>query len=244
MRPLKHPSAERVLEAVLEQIPYLEKEMLALDSVVAPGDVCFDIGAAGGTYMYLLARKVGNSGQVYAFEPRPRSFRAIDRARRILKLGAVSVHCVGLADEQGSMEIVVPSWRGVPFTTRAYLASAYGKDAEQVPDGFTGVRPLTIPVTTIDRFVADHTIHRIDFIKADVEGAELAVLEGGRASIERWHPTILLEVEERHLGRYGKHPCDVVEFLTGYGYRMHAFSGGVLFPVDHVTSTENNYLFI
>ncbi|NIA25229.1 MAG: FkbM family methyltransferase [Gammaproteobacteria bacterium] len=232
------------MESVLEQIPYLEKEMLALDGVVAPGDVCFDIGAAGGTYTYLLARMAGPSGQVHAFEPRPRPYRAIERARRLLRMNTVSVHRVGLADEEGSMEILIPSWHGVPFTTRAFLASVHSKAAEQVPDGFTGLRSLTIPMTTVDRFVLDRTIRRIDFIKADVEGSELTLLEGARTSIERWHPAILLEIEERHLGRYGMHPREVVEFLTRYGYRMHAFADGVLAPVGEVTPSENNYLFL
>ncbi|GBE23155.1 MAG TPA: FkbM family methyltransferase [Actinobacteria bacterium] len=243
MRPLRFRWAERALEAVLEQIPHLEKEMLTLETLVAPGDVCFDVGAAGGIYMYLLARRTGPGGQVHAFEPRPRPYRAIGRARRLLGMDTVSVHRVGLADEKGSMEIRIPSWHGVQFTTRAFLASAHGRDAEQVPDGFTGLHSLTIPMTTIDHFVVDRTVRRIDFIKADVEGAELALLEGARTSIERWHPTILLEIEERHLGRYGKHPVEVVEFLTRYGYRMHVFADGVLSPVGEVTPSENNYLF-
>ncbi|NOY55605.1 MAG: FkbM family methyltransferase [Actinobacteria bacterium] len=229
---------------MLEQIPYLEKEMLVLETVVAPGDVCFDVGAAGGTYMYLLARRAGPSGQVHAFEPRSRSHRAIERARRLLGMHTVSVHRVGLADEEGSMEILIPSWHGVPFTTRAFLASAYGKDAEEVPDGFTDLHSLTIPMTTIDRFVVDKALHRIDFIKADIEGAELALLEGARTSIERWRPTILIEIEERHLARYGRHPVEVVEFLARHGYRMHAFADGELSPVGEVTPGENNYLFL
>jgi len=218
--------------------------MLVLETVVAPGDVCFDVGAAGGTYMYLLARRVGPSGEVHAFEPRPRPHRAIGRARRLLGMHTVSVHLVGLGDEEGSMDILIPSWLGVPFTTRAFLASAHGKEVEEVPDGFTGLRHLTIPMTTLDRFVVDRGVRRIDFIKADIEGAELALLEGARTSIERWHPTILLEIEERHLGRYGKHPVEVVEFLTRYGYRMHVFAGGELSPVGEVTPSENNYLFL
>ena len=244
MRPLRSGWAQRKLEAVLEQIPYLEKEMLTLEAVVSPGDVCFDIGAAGGIYMYLLARRAGPSGRVHAFEPRPRPCRAIGRAGRLLGMDTVSVHPVGFADERGSMEILIPSRHGVPFTTRAFLAPTHGRHAEQIPDGFTGMQSLTIPMTTIDHFVVDRTVRRIDFIKADVEGAELALLKGARMSIERWRPTILLEIEERHLGRYGKHPTEVVKFLTRYGYRMHVFADGELSPVPEVTPCENNYLFL
>jgi len=236
--------AQRKLEAVLEQIPHFEKEMLTLEAVVAPGDVCFDVGAAGGIYMYLLARRAGPSGRVHAFEPRPRPCRAIGRARRLLRMDTVSVHRVGFANERGAVEILIPSWHGVLFATRAFLAPTHGKDEKQIPDGFTSMRSLTIPMTTIDHFVVDGTVRRIDFIKADVEGAELALLKGARMSIERWRPTILLEIEERHLGRYGNHPTEVVEFLTGYGYQMHVFADGELSRVAEVTPCENNYLFL
>jgi FkbM family methyltransferase len=233
-----------IVEAILEQIPYLEKEMFALRMLVSPGDVCFDVGAAGGTYMWLLARRCAPDGRVYAFEPRPRSASAIERARRLLGLGNVSVHRFGLADREGSMTVLIPSWRGLRFTTRAYLASAYGVDAEAIPEGFTAVRPLTIPMTTIDQFVAEQGVERIDFIKADVEGAELAVMEGARQSIDRWHPTILLEIEDRHLGRYGRRATDVVQFMTERGYRMHTFGDGALRPTTEVVGHENNYLFL
>jgi FkbM family methyltransferase len=232
------------LEFVLEQVPYLEKEMLILGDLVSPGDVCLDVGAAGGTYMFLLARHAGAAGRVYAFEPRPRSSRAIALARRLLRLDTVSVHQVGLSDMEGIMRVLVPTWRGIPFTTRAYLASAYGHDADRVPDGFTSVRSLEIPTTTIDRFVAVEGLSRIDFIKADIEGAELSLLEGARDSIGRWHPTVLLEIEERHLGRYGKRASDVIEFMSGNGYRMYAFAEGALVPVEAVTEQENNYVFL
>jgi len=218
--------------------------MLSLRGLVSPGDVCFDVGAAGGTYMLLLSRLSGPSGKVYAFEPRPRSARAIERARRLLRLNRVSVHRVGLADSQGTMTVLIPSWKGLQFTTRAYLGSAYGVDANAIPKGFTGVRPMTIPMTTLDRFVADAGIERLDFIKADVEGAELAVMEGARHSIERWHPTVLLEIEDRHLGRYGRHATDVVGLMTEWGYRMLTFSDGELRPATEVVPDENNYVFL
>ncbi len=244
MSPLQLPWAERVLEFVLEQIPYLEKEMLALADVVQPGDVCFDVGAAGGTYAWLLARRVGPGGRVYAFEPRPRSHRAVAMAQRVLRQSTVSVHQVGLSDSQELKTILVPLWRGVPFTTRAFLASGSDREADAVPAGFTSLRPMTVPMTTMDRFVAEHSIDRVDFIKADVEGAELAMLEGARGSIERWHPSVLLEIEDRHLGRYGRTSSEVVEFMTERGYRMFAFADGALSPLDQVTERENNYLFL
>lgn len=231
----------RPIEIILEQIPYLEKEMLALGALVSPGDVCFDVGAAGGTYMVLLARRCAPGGRVYSFEPRPRSARAIERVRRVLGMDSVSVHQLGLAEKEGAVRVMIPRWGMFRFTTRAFIAP----DSEaEVPEGFKDVVPMTIHLTTLDQFVTEAGIEQLDFLKADVEGAELSLLEGGRKSIERWRPTVLLEIEDRHLGRYGQRAVDVVEFMEGYGYRMHRFVDGSLHPMDEVTPEENNYVFL
>ncbi|MFZ0492568.1 MAG: FkbM family methyltransferase [Acidimicrobiia bacterium] len=231
----------RPVEAVLEQIPYLEKEMLVLHKLISPGDVCFDVGAAGGTYMWLFARFSSPGGRVFSFEPRPRSARAIERFRRLAGMENVSVHQVGFAEQERSVTVLIPTWRGFQFTTRAFIAPEV--DAE-LPEGFTNLLPMIIQLTTLDQFVIDASVERIDFLKADVEGAELSLLEGGKESIERWRPTVLLEIEDRHLGRYGQRASEVVEFMTDRGYRMLTFSNGELRPAGEVVEDENNYLFL
>lgn len=234
----------RLVEAVLEQIPYLEKEMLAASSLIHPGDVCVDVGAAGGTWTFLMAHRAGSSGLVHAFEPRPRSYAALDRLRRALRWDNVRLHRLGLADTAGSVDILIPKRRGIPFTTMAYLANAYGEPAATLPDGFTSVEAIEIPVDTLDHVVEVEAIPRVDLIKADVEGGELAIFEGATETLHRWRPRILCEIEARHLDRYGKDPADVVGFLTALGYRMFTFADGVLRPTNDVTVEENNYMFL
>jgi FkbM family methyltransferase len=234
----------RLVEAALEQIPYLEKEMLAAGTLIQPGETGIDVGAAGGTWTVLMARRVGPDGMVHAFEPRPRSYAALARLRRLLHLENVRVHRLGLADGAGSMQILIPARRGIPFTTRAYLAEAYGRPAGDIPDGFTSVSPMQIPVDTLDHVVDTSGISRVDFIKADVEGAELAVFEGAIETLRRHRPRILCEIEARHLGRYGKEPAEVVEFLAALGYRMFIYADGSLHPAADVVAGENNYVFL
>jgi FkbM family methyltransferase len=232
---------QRLVEGVLEQIPYLEKEMLVLRKLVSPGDVCFDVGAAGGTYMWLLARFSSPGGRVYSFEPRRRSARAIERFRRLGGLDSVSVHEVGFAEQGGEVRVLIPRWGIFQFTTRAFIAP---EDDAEVPEGFIDLVSQTIRLTTLDRFATDAGVERIDFLKADVEGAELSLLKGARQSIERWRPVVLLEIEDRHLGRYGQRAVDVVEFMTSHGYRMLTFSEGELRSATEVADDENNYIFL
>lgn len=214
--------------------------MLAADVLVSPRDVCLDAGAAGGTWMWLLARKAGPGGTVHAFEPRPRSFAALGVAVRFLRLGTVQVHRVGLGDSEGVATMMVPSRWGIPFTTRSYLTGSDGPGK----DGFTSRRSIQIPMTTVDRFVAQQGLDRVDVMKIDVEGSEPALLHGAAKTIGRWHPRILCEIEDRHLARYGRQASDVVGLLQGFGYRMHVFVDGRLVEADEVVPDENNYLFL
>ncbi len=98
-------------------------------------------------------------------------------------------------------------------------------------------------VTTIDKIRADAGLVRIDFVKADVEGDEFAVLKGATETLERGRPALLLEIEQRHLSKYGVQACEVVAFLSSYGYSMHVRQRRRWHPVGEVTANHRNCLF-
>lgn len=68
-------------------------------------------------------------------------------------------------------------------------------------------RPVTTPVRTVDGLCNHMGLGRVDFIKADVEGAEAAVLSGARRTLLRHRPALLLEIEDRHLEKYDTKCC-------------------------------------
>jgi hypothetical protein len=102
---------------------------------------------------------------------------------------------------------------------------------------------VTVEVATVDEVCKNEKIARIDFMKIDVEGAELAVLEGATSVIENHAPRLLLEIEDRHLGKYGLSSADVVWHLTAHGYRMYAWDRWRWAPASRVTTAARNYLF-
>ena len=80
-------------------------------------------------------------------------------------------------------------------------------------------------------------------MKADVEGAELALLRGATATIDRSRPLVLLEVEDRHLRRYGQSAGDVVAWFGAHDYEMAGWAEGEWRPVSRVNEVRRNYLF-
>ncbi|MCO8273797.1 FkbM family methyltransferase [Actinoplanes sp. TRM 88003] len=101
---------------------------------------------------------------------------------------------------------------------------------------------VPVDVTTVDRLVRAAGLTRLDFVKIDVEGAELHVLHGAADTIDRFRPTLFIEIEARHTARYDYSPAGVVDWLATRGYAMLAWQRGWQ-PVERVCTHANNYLF-
>jgi hypothetical protein len=91
--------------------------------------------------------------------------------------------------------------------------------------------------------VRSEGIEKVGFVKADVEGAELGVLDGAHETLLTHRPPLLLEIEERHLRKYGARPRDVLRRLRHYGYQPYRWKAGRWTDAPHVSADCRNYLF-
>ena len=230
-----------LLRATAPRLWFLEDELAGLGALVAPGATCVDVGAAHGLYTWSFAALVGPSGAVHAVEALPGRGRVLDAGARLLGAGTVTVHHAALGEEMGTAVMSVPVRSAMAVPGRAFLtAGAQGLGANEE---FGRHRELPVRVTTLDELVARHGLGRVDVVKADVEGAELAVLRGGEAVLRRDHPVLLLEVEERHLVKYGVSTAALVAHLADLGYRLHAWDGRAWGAVAGVSERQRNYAF-
>lgn len=154
-----------------------EIEMSILDLVVPHGTEAIDVGANWGTYAAILSRRCRS---VHCIEPNPRLARLLERTVP----ANVSVTQCAASSRPGiaTLHIPVDGHRALDG-----LASLRSDVAE-------GVERVDVPAITLDTF-ADR---EIGFVKIDVEGFELEVLDGARALIAARHPHLLIEIEERH----------------------------------------------
>ncbi|WP_439663091.1 FkbM family methyltransferase [Lentzea sp. HUAS TT2] len=229
------------LRALARLTPYAEAELLGLGKVVKPGDVCVDVGAALGLYTVTLSRLVGPQGTVHSLEPLVFAHPALSYVLRPREGANIKRHSVALGTEQGREVMSVPVRHGSPVTGRSFLtagANGLGSNEE-----FEQHLDVLVKTDTLDHFVEEQGITKLDFVKADVEGAELRVLEGAKETIDRLKPAFLLEIEERHVERFGYHAKDVADFLAERGYRMSTWHSGEWVPTHNIGDEIRNYLF-
>ncbi|WP_448204850.1 FkbM family methyltransferase [Azospirillum sp. sgz302134] len=147
-----------------------------------------DIGANFGTYSMALVHAVGARGKVHAFEAQRIIFNML--AGSVALNGITNIHCHNMAvgDREGSIPLPQFDYdRPLNFGSvelgpvqREPLSQERRYDAEQAED---------VPLTTIDRFA----FSRVGLIKIDVEGMEMAVLDGAAETIARCRPVLYVE---------------------------------------------------
>ena len=158
-------------------------EYRAFREAVRPGMTALDIGANVGAYTLLLGQWVGSGGAVFAFEPAPRTHEGLRRHIALNHLDAV-------------VRPVRAAVGGAPGTASFVVEPTAGEGRLATPGTMTDGAPaaVDVQVTTIDEFCARERLTP-DFIKVDVEGAELDVLRGARETIRNTRGRLALFVE-------------------------------------------------
>jgi FkbM family methyltransferase len=220
--------------------PYVESEIRGLRQLVHPGDVCIDVGAAAGLYTVALSRLSGPNGRVHNVEPLPFANFSVARLVSAWQASNVCRHAVALGAQPGVGIMHVPLGRYGLVTGRSFLGrSAAGPDPNVE---FATQVAVSVPIDTLDALCVREGIDRLHFIKIDVEGAELQVLEGGKQIITDSRPVMLIEVEARHTARYQRTPDEVTAWMLDRGYTMHTWQRG-WHPTCSIDSSTRNYLF-
>lgn len=142
-----------------------------------------DVGANEGAYTAAALKKLP-PGLIYSFEPNPLYIGALHK-----KFPHVCVEQMALSSSFGSARLKVPLINGVPYGTRSTLES-------YVDVGETGAQYVEVSMTTLDAYAQERELI-IGTIKIDTEGHECAVLRGAHAVINRDHPTLIIEIEQR-----------------------------------------------
>ena len=171
---------------------------------VREGDYVFDCGMEIGDTAILFALAAGNSGKIYSFEPHPFFYVAAKHNINLNHHLADRIHSIkkavySTAGKKLRFELVSPGSRIID-TPREYVNS------------------IIVETTTIDRQAARLGLDRLDFIKMDIEGAELEALRGAEETLRKFKPKLAVCLYHKP-GDYLKIPKFINEL--GIGYRFY-----------------------
>jgi FkbM family methyltransferase len=180
-----------------------EPELLAVERLIEPGSVVLDIGGSFGIFSLFMAHFAGAGGKVHTFEPGKFSFAQLsDNVAMNHVAERIVLHNAAASDRPATLRLFHVGDAPVTFS----VGAAEGTTAEEVP-----------AVRIADHIPAEDAA-RVSFIKIDVEGYEIAALEGARPILEALHPAIMFEVSADALRRQNQTPADVFAYLGRYGY--------------------------
>lgn len=167
------------------------------------GDVCFDIGANFGWYTTLFRKHCGAEGSVHAFEPVPVTFKELERNYQLMgKPENVFINNLALGDE--NKEISINLFKELP-TGHASLSQQGRNDAVS----------FQCRMITLDSYLEKQNIKQVNFIKVDIEGAELLFLKGAKKLFQQEIPPIfLMEMALRQTENFGYKPNDLLRFIS------------------------------
>ncbi len=187
------------------------------DHLVRGGATVVDVGASWGLFSYHLARLVGGSGAVLSYEPHPVNRPVLEKLARARP--NVRFRPVAVSDLSGRADLQVPVFGSRHVTAQSSLAHGF--------DGQRGVRveQVTVPTVRLDDEIGGR---RVDLVKIDVEGHELSVLRGAAVTLRTYRPTLLIEIEQRHLDCPIK---DVFTEISDIGYELYFIDGPALRPI-------------
>jgi FkbM family methyltransferase len=170
------------------------------------GDVFFDIGANIGWFSLLASTIVGPNGHIHAFEPRTPTVEYLRRSVVMNGLeSVVTIHDFGL-DSVSSEQFL--GWvKDTPNPGSSMIMSS------AIKNGFESIPIRLVAMDSLN-------ISRVSFVKIDVEGAEMRVLEGGANTLSRNRPIVLSEIHPVQLQRVsGVTPADYFAWFLNKGYR-------------------------
>jgi FkbM family methyltransferase len=191
--------------------------------LVKEGDTVFDIGANIGAHTLPLAEFVGPHGVVAAFEPTDYAFNKLQRNLALnptlaQRVTAVQALLVGAAELQ-KPEAIPSSWSLVPPGLSENIHPVH-KGTYNSLSGATAIQ--------LDQWVEEKNIDRLDFVKIDVDGFEIDVLEGARQTLKRFRPPIMMEFAPYVFRERGRTFNELVTLLRQEGYQAREVHGRVL----------------
>jgi FkbM family methyltransferase len=210
---------------------YELEELNMQNKLIKDGMNILDIGGNYGWYAMHVASRFPSS-LVHSFEPIPFTYSQLNNNISINNIKNIITYNIGFSDKSGSFDF----YYSPELSVNASLAKLTDENKIDV---------VSCQVERLDDFIEKQSV-AVDFIKCDVEGAELLVFKGGEHFLAEQKPIVFAEMLRKWTKKFGYHPNDIIDFFEKIGYSCFVSDGNSLFSfkkVDDLT-VETNFFFL
>jgi FkbM family methyltransferase len=198
---------------------WAQHEINLLSHFIRPGYVVADVGAFIGTHARAFSSFIGTSGQVLAFEPRKVAFEILKKNAELAPLANVFAINSALGDAEKILTVTTP-----------FVESSENYGALKLEQLFNAVDcGEKIAVTTLDAYKLD----RLNFVKIDVEGMELDVLNGAIDTLQRCKPVVFAECNSL------ENSAPIIKWCQENNYQVYGVLSAAYNLDNYVRNTEN-----
>jgi len=187
---------------------YEESEAKIMEEKIKVGNIVVDVGANIGLHTLNMARIVGNTGRVFAFEPDPSNFEILEKNVKINNYQNIILEQKAVGDKNGRTTLYQSDHPGMH---RIFPQTKQAKGQVQVE------------LTSLDKYFIDSNLaDKINFIKIDVEGLEFSVLKGMKNILKNNKKIkILFEFMPKNTMEAGFTPIELLNYLTSHDFKLY-----------------------
>lgn len=174
------------------------------ENQIKNGDIVIDIGANIGIFTLLFAKLVGSNGHVYAFEADPTNFEILKKNIEINSYQNTTLENKAIFHKNEKINL--------------FLSPSNPGD-HRIYDSNDGRKSIQINSIILDDYILQKKVD-VDFVKIDVQGSELSVIQGMKKLLEPNNIKIMMEFEPILLEKFGTKPLDLLDILESYGFHF------------------------
>ncbi len=205
---------------------YESENFSFLKSCCKEGAVILDIGAHIGLFSAIAAKLAGSRGRVFAFEPAPNTTPVLHQTIRINKLAhLIEPVNQAMGKDTGKITFFISDEEA----DNSNSLVSYKDDRK--------LNGVEVEVNTIDNFIGEKKLTKVDFIKIDVEGAEYDTLRGGGEVFKKLRPCFILAIHPEPIEKKGDKLEDIYDLLVQLNYNI-VYNNKPISKIDFCNNKE------
>ena len=212
-----------------------KKRCQALSQYFEKGSVVFDVGGHFGYLTKEFAKLYGGGCSIHSFEPTSYNYDVLQRVCGKIKNAVLNNFA--LSDSKGTVDI------NIPVKKQGKIGPGLAHFGDETNRDYI---TESIDTITMDEYMTENDIQNLDFIKCDVEGAELLVYKGGLNTLKKYKPVVYTEIREQFTQRLGYSAKEIFNLFFDLGYKAYICNEAGIRSNEVKTYTDEaqDYLFI